>query len=722
RSTWFDAVCSEGMKTVLDELFTNIEQQTTEIREPLRKIAAAQGTAERIQAITEYCEQFSGGVKPKRKENFFKFLVTRRQGSCRHRVPVFIALCRYFGIPCRQMTNTTHIFAECSGDGGQTWMSVDLGGAPVKDTKVIPKFQPTRKVHSSSAAPKKIKDPLKGADLAQQQTLAKACATSPEKTNKALQTNSALPETIPSTFQMAKNLWGQKDSTSFAMGVSLLSKSALPKTIPSTFQTVKNLWGQKDSTSFAMGVSLLSKTKALSDDEKKLLGVVALDDQDESAEDIPRFFDMMDEVVGGPGFDLDWRNESRDYKPMSEAVIQILFDNDEDQVSEQLESLYSKMIIQGGANPQEWLSSMVYILSQSDLNKPSVIQFALKAMESGWLDPLPDYDRDIINASEHHELLVSLEGIDELKVKADHCLKKFYNALLSKEKNSEVWRSNYKKFQRETGDTLLVTHCHDGFSPSLENKIAHRSIQDVWTNNPEGIPNIERMLVQQPAFPQLNSGRGKHRPVIIMGEPSWWCYVIDEKVQAMLERKAENSPQLKRIMEKNNQYELVRKQLLKDLEESDEAFSKKERLIEAGDHPSLTPLKMSDEEKKTLDDFKTKCKQAIEHALSHYLYGLTHSKGGCLTYCWVEAIMNSETGCTYFSYGAHDPSSPEELFAMMSDIYIPRSVEESIKDAYLRQAHNGSDALVLKSKELNIIAGEFLGSVNLNSMSESLDI
>ncbi|WOG28845.1 AAA family ATPase [Endozoicomonas sp. 8E] len=667
RSIRFHTRCSKEMKKVLNGLFTNIDQQPPEIQEPLRKIADAPGTAERIQAIKEYCRQFSGVTKPKRGENFFKFLVTQRQGRCRHRAPVFVALCRYFKIPCRQMSNNTHAFAECSVDRGQTWQSVDLGGAPTKKTKVIPKFQRTRTLQSSSAALKTFKSLLEREDLSQQQTLAKAMSTSPGKLSNSFLTNSALPERIPSTSEL-----------------------------------VKKLWGEKNLTSFAMGVSALSETKVLSNDDKKLLGTVARDDQDENSKShndkpmskapIRGHIDGRYEFDSVQIGDWEWDGRSRDYEPMAEAVIQVLLDNDEDQVTEQLESLYSRMIIQGGANPNKWLSSMVSILNQSELTKPSVINFALKAMESGWLDPPPNYDSNIIDAREHHKLLDALEGINELKVKATHCLRKWYGALVSREKHSREWRLDYEDYQRQKRNTLLVTHCHDGFSSSLENQIARRSIEDVWTNNPEGIPNIERMLVQQPAFSQLNSGREKHRPVIIIGRPNWSRDALEEKVQALLRRKAENRPKFKQILEKANQIP--------------------------------PPLKVSDKEKKILDDFTKKCEQAIRHAFSHYLYEVTQSKGGRLTYCWVDAVMRSDRHSVSdnYNYGAHDPSSPEELFTMMSYISTFSHREKLVKDAYLRQAHNASDALVLRSDELTFIAKEFLSSVNLNSISDSLDI
>ncbi|WP_252180325.1 hypothetical protein [Endozoicomonas sp. 4G] len=74
------------------------------------------------------------------------------------------------------------------------------------------------------------------------------------------------------------------------------------------------------------------------------------------------------------------------------------------------------------------------------------------------------------------------------------------------------------------------------------------------------------------------------------------------------------------------------------------------------------------------------------------------------------------------NYGAHDPSSPEELYAMMSELSNCLWFEKDVEDTYLRQALKASNALVLKSDELTTIAKEFVNTVNLNSIYELLDV
>ncbi|WOG28853.1 AAA family ATPase [Endozoicomonas sp. 8E] len=613
RLTNLDARCSEGMKTVLNKLFKTIEKQPTLIQVPLQKIKDAEDTEQRIEAITNYCRQFSGKARPASHKNFFKFLVTQRQGSCRHRTPVFVAFCRYFGIPSRQVNSLIHSFAEYSVDEGQTWVSVDLGGAPVEKTDIEYVCQTTTNVSHSSTELKKhkafLKDLMKGADLTQQQTLAEVCDMSRVELNNALETNRALPEAKLIISNIIGNLWEKRDLISFSLAVSIIVS----------------------------------------------LGKEALGDYEEQL------------------------------KPISKAVKRIiLYRDDKQRVIEQLKLLHSKIINQGDLRAHDWFSSMREILKDSDLTKPSVIRFALEVLKLGWLDPILNDEKYIEKADKHHRLLVRLKSVDELRVEATHCLKKWYKQLFFREKNSQLWQKayedfqTYEDFQRREG-TSFVDHCYDGFSSFLEYEITNRLLKNAWTDEPEGIPNIERMLSHQPAFPRSISGRGNHRPVIILGAPSWEFTSINKKVGDLLQI------QYAVILERNGRVDV---------------------------DPLLLTKKFED---------------LIQKAFSHYLYQLTHSKGGCLTYCWADAYIKC---CNErYSYGAHDPSSPEELYVMMSETQGSKLLMDSpsrlfvdfLKDDYLRQALNADNALVLKSDELTTIAEEFLKSLDLVSLSHALE-
>ncbi|WP_448218329.1 AAA family ATPase [Endozoicomonas sp. 2B-B] len=687
KEVFFDVQCSEGIKSVLKELFDNINEQPAKIQAPLRKIIDAKNIRQRINAITEYCKEFSGIAKPDESENFFRYLVTNRQGSCRHRAPVFVAFCRYFGIPSRQIESPKHAFGEYSVDGGQTWESVNLGGAPVEYTEIAPDFQYSSKAGSSSRWPNKINinNLLKGADSAQQQALADVLEISQKALKKAHKTNTAWLETNLKPFEMVLKLWKKKDLASFSMGVSIL----------------------------------LLKTKVLN---------------------LNSALDLIGNVYG---------ENNRRYNPMTEAVIQILSDSDEDQVSNQLKSLYVKMIVQDEANPEYWLRSIVKILNVSDLSKRSVIQFAGEALKSGWLDLVPVIIFQGQEKIEHHKLLVRLKSVDELKADASHCLKQWYEELLSREKNNHRWQFFYSNFQKNKKYASLVSRSHDGGSPFLQGKIASSSLQKSWTHQPEGIPNIERLLAHDPAFEQLSSVRANQRPVIILGQPYWNDTTMYKKVEALLQRMIPSDPDnLKPLLAKINQYNQIKKQFDDDMEalkkehsyrecrhsgffdkryQSEKNDYEKKRLeIENRYNSALKLHELSIEAQEPQSDLVNKCIQSIQQAFSFYLYRLANSKGGYLKYCWADAAMGlhavkgpNDGKCCH--YGAHDPSSPEELYAMMTWIRSSDEFQESVKDAYLRQAQNASDALLLKSGELTTIAEEFLNSVNLNSLSDALE-
>ncbi|WP_422472495.1 AAA family ATPase [Endozoicomonas sp. ALB032] len=707
QSTRFDTRCSEGMRSVLKEVFDNIKGQPTEVQIPLQNIKDAKNTRQRIMAIRDYCKQFSGKAEPKKTENYFHFLVTQRQGRCRHRVPVFVALCRYFGIPCRKIRSYTHAFAEFSADRGQTWESADLGGAPTRDINILSKFQPRKQVRGSGTQSKKIKDILKGADLAQKAALAQAIGLSPEELSKALEQDTTLPVSQLDTLEVLKELWRRKDLASFSLGVAMIESL---------------------------------DTKELSDVKHELLSSETHPNRKNGFPDSKPWFDYDDKSL----INSLWtghenlppshiiRGDRHNPKPVSEAVKELLIFRHEDQVTEPLKSLHSKLIVQAGVSPQKWLSAIVDILKFPCINS-STIRLAHEALTLGWLDPLPT---DMVGAHEHHDLLVRLQKIDALKVKATRCLKKWYQEFLSREKNNQVWQLAYKDFLEREGDVMFVEHRHGGFSRLLEENIASQSVKSAWTEQPEGVPDIERMLAQQPAFSKFISGQTNHRPVIILGQPSWKDSVSNEKIKALFQLKIKNTPDLKQVLERINKNHANRDQCANNVRALNKAFreaggntqsqaqkeeyEKKRNELLNNYTLSLETLNSSLKDEELLNHLKDKCKKAVQQAFCHYLYGVTHSKGSSLMYCWAEARIGSETQESD-NYGTHAPSSPKELYAMMSEIDSSRECEHRFKDAYLRQALNVSNALVLKPGKLEAIAKEFLSSVNLISLYESLE-
>ncbi|WP_422489816.1 AAA family ATPase [Endozoicomonas sp. ALE010] len=667
-----DCTVSEPMKLQLTEFFNGFAaaDMAENQKEQIRCIQSAKILKDRIAAIAEYCKNFKGLEKYEGGEGFFRFLLWRQQGKCQHRTPIFVALCRYFGIPARAVSGKYHLYPEYSLDGGMSWKSEDLGGAPVQVKRIEPDFQPFRQGSGSSTESKKIKAFLESADPEQLQRLAKAYGRSVEDLHKALEAGCALPNKTPGTSEV-----------------------------------VQRLWKDKDLTGFSLGVSILVKKETLNFEESRLIGKVFC------------------------------RRTVTYYKPMSEAVSQILSSSSEDQVTGLLKALYSKTVVHNRyGDHDDWLGSMVDILTESNLAHPPVIHFAVEAFKAGWLRPPQSYPSNIVPAGKYHDLMVRLETVKELKAQTVSYLEHWYKALLTPLRNSQEWLSRYD-WELKGDDHFFVTQSFNGVSSFLEEKIDCSSLQLSWTNNPEGIPDIERMLVRKPAFPQFNASKTGIRPVIILGKPEWAYTVIADEVEAHY------SSEPWQVMEKNFRFNLTydqyraevckvsgkhtnkthrnvrlpaKREGSRDQKESEE-INKKTKEIFARYMPIINSLRVSGNDRSSVPE--TVVKQAIYQAFIYYLYHMTKTRGSRLTYCFLEA----DVGRRYSNrYGAHEVSSPEELYAMMIKTQNNSALERSVKARYLRQAHNSGNALVLKSEELTTIAREFLNTVNFKSIYESL--
>ncbi|WBA86788.1 transglutaminase-like domain-containing protein [Endozoicomonas sp. GU-1] len=147
-----DCTVSEPMKLQLTEFFNGFAaaDMAENQKEQIRCIQSAKILKDRIAAIAEYCKNFKGSEKYESGEGFFRFLLWRQQGKCQHRTPIFVALCRYFGIPARAVSGNYHLYPEYSLDGGMSWKSEDLGGAPAQVKRIEPGFQPFRQGSGSS--------------------------------------------------------------------------------------------------------------------------------------------------------------------------------------------------------------------------------------------------------------------------------------------------------------------------------------------------------------------------------------------------------------------------------------------------------------------------------------------------------------------------------------------------------------------------------------------
>ncbi|USE38887.1 AAA family ATPase [Endozoicomonas sp. SCSIO W0465] len=781
-----DSRCSAAEKTILDRLFDKNSQ--TGMPEPqqqqLQAVLAANNIIKRINAIASYCQAFSGQSMASPDANLFEYLVRSRQGSCRHRAPVFVALCRYFGIPARIVRGDHHRYVEVSRDNGRSWNKLHLGGAPTNSRLEKPELPPMEKGKHEKLPPK-LTLHLANAPLAQRSTLARVLGIGIDQLDNRLKNGLPLPELVNPVSQTVSLNFGASASSAQPMPITFRPVSDNSRHPPPLCgRLIDRLWHAPDMASFATGADLLihSNNNQLNNGElllarwggqyrNSLIDAIAYLILYEK--DFSQLFKKMDQLyerlVNDPGVDYDFRNwqsiilelmslisskdlaglmkYSRNYNVHYEYL---LFQLDSLQIEDfseceyfyvanRLHNMIKKSLtsfvtsgevpnvaimcylgtqsrslkeeIEGssgfgltGANIlnkkdtdnldhikkfvfEQYCSGYFYFNSKAELNElrstlkdPAVIErfkdLCLHALSSGWLES-KEIDPDLIFNSpnylyQHYKLLQHLKNHKDTRIMATACLQRWHNTYLGK--NQRCHEMAKRKIQN-----LAVIRDHGGHSPWLEAAIATRTLSPSWSDEPNGMPSIERLLAQRPAFPAVAYGETAHRPVIIAGFPDWTKTPIEQKNKELCEQLYQNRPDV--------------------------------------EPPSKSP------EKKDIELINM-LEKPMELAFCHYLFRIANSRGGRLGICWLDATIvklyeQREPGYRAIrisnNFGFHEPKSAEELIILLS---IISDEKDDVDKSHLLKAHNAEDGIVLRKKEMTAIACEFINSVDMNSLYE----
>lgn len=325
-------------------------------------------------------------------------------------------------------------------------------------------------------------------------------------------------------------------------------------------------------------------------------------------------------------------------------------------------------------------NELISILADSAMTE-RINTFCFHALSSGWLEPRkdPDYVSDIGSGGsefifKHYNLLRYLKNGAKTKEMATICQQKWHATYLGQEQ--------FHKFMAKRNIlNFAVSGDYGGHSPLLEAAIATRTLSSSWSNEPDGMPDIERLLIQAPAFPTLASQNTAHRHAIITGFPDWSKTSIEQKNSEILERVYQNRPDLKQLHASS---------------ETDDC-----RLVNM-------------------------LKKPLEFAFCQYLFRTTHSKGGNLGVCWLDAdvsIIMQTVQNTFLKFpqtnqcGYYKPKSPEELAIMLS---IISNEEDDIDEYLLLKTHNAEGGIVLNKEKMTTIACEFIDSVDMHSLCAEL--
>ncbi len=573
-----DATCAPEIRQAITELLSPQCLQTLPEGQQMTLDAIKQADSQmvRIEKIFAYCRQFSGESRPE-DDNLLDFLLKNRQGACRHRTSVFVAFCRYYGIPARIVKSEVHTFPEYSLDNGATWVPVDLGGAPGNLSELSWQFPAKRPGISLASGNPKFEQTMRAMDDKQSQAMAQVLGVSPDELARSVASGMALPT-------------DKQDLT--------------------ICDIVSNLWDQGSESGFALGCQLLKDQDALSYSEESMLGSWSLCTS--------KLATVLHELL-----------------QHTESISVI---------SKELRGLHDKAVVKGTMQSSDWQYIIRKILKDScqhfGVKSAQVQAVAHMALELDWLLP----SSCSLHGKELYDLLNKLNTVDALKPQVKKLLEEWHVYWLKNEDNINV------SFGNDNNKILsgLVTHSHGGYSPSLESDLKMRSLLSTWTDEPEGIPDIERLLTSSPAFPASGSGRIKHRPVLMSDSPQWKATDIQKTVNKLFAQCVRNNPELDKLQSECLLWDQLEQQ------EENGSLEEYEKRIEISNYVVLRQEMNISCARWRLERLKEVCSKAIRYAFAHYLFQIANSKGGHLTALWCDAVT-----CSYqcYVFGSREPQS-----------------------------------------------------------------
>ncbi|WP_230460262.1 hypothetical protein, partial [Sansalvadorimonas verongulae] len=271
---------------------------------------------------------------------------------------------------------------------------------------------------------------------------------------------------------------------------------------------------------------------------------------------------------------------------LAQGVSRLLHpDKPVDIVLQELQDLYKKMVQSGLVRYGDWQYTILCILTQAcnslGIYSSQFITIAQVAIEKNWLDPV---NCPVNGAAILHSLLKKLDAVKELKPLVQHLLKDWYVHFLGRKDMDSCIR-------KILGDAspLALPMC-SGHSPTLEDGLKIDNLTPSWTEEPEGVPDIGRLLTGLPAFSVFKTRTSRHRPVIWFGNPRWDHESLNKKA-----------------------YELSKH------------------------HYQHCPDKEARHERLTVSQYS----ELIKEAFADYVYQTAHVNGGGVTVCWFNALAGS---------------------------------------------------------------------------------
>jgi len=616
-----DARCSQRMRDTLSLLFSQqtLQSLPSEQRTELEAMLQTDQPESLVESIAKYCRRFSGTSRMQEGENQLLFLLKARQGSCRHRAPAFVALCRYFGIPARVVCSEVHAYGEYSLDHARTWRACDLGGSPaniVTDTPGLPDFKPGISMSQITS----FRKLMKNRSEAQRRVVAQALGIDMQKMEQVEKTGGALPSSGSGKLQ---------------------------------FHVVDCLWRLGTAEAFLTGVDMLQSRSALDKREVYLL---------EGFETFPsRLSKCLYSLIASHHYT----------KACQEALVQ----------------LYTQFVEGHQITHERWacgiVSTLSQVLSEFGPDNQPMMPLVREALQRKWLVFTPCQSNHL--GEKCFFVLKTLTEISEPKAPAEEALQAWYKNFPGQHYKSG--RSHRRSWISciDSEDCVCLSGPAQSLAPTLMKDLTFKKAGVSWTDEPQGAPDIGRLLTGDPAFKKLGRCLSKNRPLVVTGLPDWdiWREKYDDLLKYYLEANPSCS------------------------------------VFFASDSPD------QNRHQARKDAICSAHARVIKHEFLHFLYQLKKDKGCHFVYCWIKSDeMN------FFSESDFGHCVPDDFNQL---VRATRNYHNGCRDDYsdkliaqmdvdrLRKALNVPSAHVLRLEKLDEVYREFISNIDKKALSNKVN-
>ncbi len=452
----------------------------------LEAVTQAGSAAQRVDAIYRYCRAFEARRAPQSGEDLLEFLLRERQGSCRHRAPVYVLLCRRWSLPARIVEGHGHQFVEYSLDAGRSWRVHDLGGSRsiARRRRLPQRAQPhwraclsvERFVRELGVADQKLL--LANLKAVDRKELAVCLEVSLQQFDPIVVPEAELSLDHAcrlSAEALLGSLWNSGVMEEFMLGCRFMT-------------------GMNSPTA-----AVLRQVGCLDSRRSFLSGVLC-----RLCQHSPGAHLLLREPLMQLGV---WLRRQGEYKPWRLMLVRLCW-----------------LLL--SCSEERELQTPAYASSpqQSPGEAAAVRRMQMEDLLC-WLARRPelqfhaeDYSSTDLKAGFLLESMLARDAFRSLAVPLLQC---WYKALFSLRLPSDGFAPSVNLLAQRLAFRAWRPSCYGARLPSLEAALYSCERREGWTDQPEGMPDVERLVMQRPAFRTRQSVQVLGRQLILLGSCQW---------------------------------------------------------------------------------------------------------------------------------------------------------------------------------------------------------